>query len=99
MKHNVMTGRSDLLEGETAQAQPSVGDRGKDMASRQGKILPSDVWDRVKMRLKTSVGEDVYTSWFARLELEEIARRSRPSFGAYAFSVFLDPVQLCRAHP
>ncbi|OAM78390.1 chromosomal replication initiator protein DnaA [Devosia elaeis] len=31
-----------------------------------------DLWARVRARLKTSVGEDVFTSWFARLELEEL---------------------------
>jgi chromosomal replication initiator protein len=31
-----------------------------------------DLWVRVRARLKASVGEDVFTSWFARLELEEI---------------------------
>ncbi|HTM76208.1 MAG TPA: chromosomal replication initiator protein DnaA, partial [Devosia sp.] len=31
-----------------------------------------DLWNRVRARLKASVGEDVFTSWFARLELEEI---------------------------
>lgn len=31
-----------------------------------------DLWNRVRARLKTSVGEDVFASWFARLELEEL---------------------------
>jgi len=31
-----------------------------------------DLWARVRARLKAAVGEDVFTSWFARLELEEI---------------------------
>ena len=31
-----------------------------------------DLWTRVRARLKASVGEDVFTSWFARLELEEL---------------------------
>src|ERR1700712_5018464 len=29
-----------------------------------------DRWSRVKSRLRTSVGEDVYSSWFARMDLE-----------------------------
>lgn len=29
-------------------------------------------WNRVKGRLRTNVGEDVYTSWFARMDLEHI---------------------------
>jgi len=31
-----------------------------------------ELWNRVRARLKAGVGEDVFTSWFARLELEEI---------------------------
>lgn len=31
-----------------------------------------ELWLRVRARLKATVGEDVFTSWFARLELEEI---------------------------
>ncbi len=30
-----------------------------------------ELWNRVRARLKTLVGEDVFASWFARLELEE----------------------------
>ena len=40
-----------------------------------------DPWLRVKTRLRTIVGEDVYSSWFARLEIEslsgEIIRRAQ----------------------
>ena len=31
-----------------------------------------ELWKRVRARLKTAVGEDVFASWFARLELEEL---------------------------
>jgi chromosomal replication initiator protein len=31
-----------------------------------------ELWTRVRALLKAAVGEDVFTSWFARLELEEI---------------------------
>ncbi|UYN99005.1 MAG: chromosomal replication initiator protein DnaA [Devosia sp.] len=31
-----------------------------------------ELWTRVRARLKAAMGEDVFTSWFARLELEEI---------------------------
>jgi chromosomal replication initiator protein len=31
----------------------------------------ADQWSRVKQRLRTELGEDVFTSWFARLEFEE----------------------------
>lgn len=29
-----------------------------------------DVWDRIKARLRVELGEDVFTSWFARVEFE-----------------------------
>ncbi len=32
----------------------------------------SKLWTRVRTILRSSVGEDVFTSWFARIELEEI---------------------------
>jgi chromosomal replication initiator protein len=28
-------------------------------------------WDRVRRRLRTEIGEDIYTSWFTRMELED----------------------------
>ena len=34
--------------------------------------LPA-VWERVRKRLRTELGEDVFSSWFARLELETVA--------------------------
>jgi chromosomal replication initiator protein len=35
-----------------------------------------DRWSRVKGRLRSSVGEDVYTSWFARMDLEGVQQES-----------------------
>ena len=35
-------------------------------------VASSEVFARIRARLKAAVGEDVYNSWFARLELEEI---------------------------
>ena len=31
-----------------------------------------DLWNRVRERLKTNVGDDIFNSWFARMELEPI---------------------------
>ena len=31
-----------------------------------------DLWNRVRERLKTNVGDDIFNSWFARMELEAI---------------------------
>src|SRR5436305_11644138 len=38
--------------------------------------IEQDRWSRVKGRLRTSVGEDVYTSWFARMDLEAVQQES-----------------------
>src|SRR5215203_6795403 len=35
-----------------------------------------DRWSPVKGRLRTTVGEDVYTSWFARMDLEAVQDES-----------------------
>ena len=35
-----------------------------------------DRWTRVKGRLRSSVGEDVYSSWFARMDLERVQQES-----------------------
>ena len=31
-------------------------------------------WTRVRDRLRAEIGEDIYSSWFARMELDEIGR-------------------------
>ena len=53
-----------------------VGDNEGEALTIMGKdgkpVDPRDVFLRVQARLKTVVGEDVYSSWFARLELEEV---------------------------
>ncbi|CAM5774058.1 chromosomal replication initiator protein DnaA [Labrys miyagiensis] len=36
-------------------------------------IAPAAAWDRVKRRLRAEYGEDVFSSWFARLELDAVA--------------------------
>ena len=52
------------------------GERDKEGATIMGKdgkpTEPRDAFARVRARLKAAVGEDVFNSWFARLELEEI---------------------------
>ena len=54
-------------------------------------------WSRVKERLRAEVGEDVYSSWFARMELEAHRARDGAALGAHAFPEKLDPVALCGA--
>jgi chromosomal replication initiator protein len=31
------------------------------------------IWDRVRRRLRAELGEDVFSSWFARVELEGLS--------------------------
>src|ERR1700745_538169 len=38
--------------------------------------MEQDRWSRVKDQLRSSVGEDDYTSWFARMDLESVAPES-----------------------
>jgi chromosomal replication initiator protein len=38
--------------------------------------MEQDRWSRVKGRLRSSVGEDVYSSWFARMDLESVQNES-----------------------
>src|SRR5260370_6656274 len=38
--------------------------------------MEQDRWSRVKGRLRTRVGEDVYTSWFASMDLESVEEES-----------------------
>jgi len=42
------------------------------MGGRGGKMSDAELWSRVRTMLRASVGEDIFNSWFARLELEEI---------------------------
>jgi chromosomal replication initiator protein len=48
-----------------------------------GEAGPGETWARVKRRLRAELGEDVFASWFGRLELEEVgdgcARLSVPT--------------------
>ena len=53
-------------------------------------------WSKVKERLRAEVGEDVYSSWFARMDLEADRRRNRAPVGADALPQELDPVALHR---
>ncbi|MBS0528648.1 MAG: chromosomal replication initiator protein DnaA [Proteobacteria bacterium] len=38
--------------------------------------MEQDRWSRVKGRLRSTVGEDVYSSWFARMDLESLQEES-----------------------
>ena len=59
----------DVGEGANG-AGLSVSDGTAPGDRRQGQV---DTWARVKRRLRAELGEDVYTSWFARLEIDAVA--------------------------
>ncbi len=59
--------------------------------------VPDECWSRVKKRLHAELGEAIYTSWFARMELESLDPRNRPHLGAHPLPEELDPVPLQRA--
>ncbi len=58
--------------------------------------MEQDRWSRVKGRLRTSVGEDVYTSWFARMDLEGVQDESVQLSVPTRFPQELDPGALRR---
>ena len=40
-----------------------------------------DSWQRVKNRLRAELGEDVFSSWFARMEIEAVDNGAGRSIG------------------
>src|SRR5690349_16630363 len=73
MARNAAAGRA-WDDGESHSNADVGGDNGAvTIMGKDGKpVISSEVFARVRARLKAAVGEDVYSSWFARLELEEI---------------------------
>ena len=60
------------MYGEGQRGRTGVGARSAEVpeAGQQG---DAEVWNRVKRRLRAELGEDVFTSWFARLELDAVS--------------------------
>ena len=61
-------GGDNLNDEVTGASSEAVAIMGKDGQPAE----PRELFIRVRARLKAAVGEDVYNSWFARLELEEM---------------------------
>ena len=70
MMRQAIAGRDDWSVAASPSSS-SVKTSGNPVMS-DSSSLQRDLWMRVRARLKASVGEDVFTSWFARLELEEL---------------------------
>ena len=70
-----MKGIQMLASGAAAaNAGQIAGDAQKHVNGGIAKVRvdPQILWSRVRKRLWSNVGEDVYNSWFTRIELEEI---------------------------
>lgn len=72
MKNNIAAENLDVLDGNGAGQTIKTPNRGSGMSGKGGEPTIEELWPRVRAILKTTVGDDVFTSWFARLELEEI---------------------------
>jgi len=73
MKRQATAGMDDWAEPR--QAATPMTSKGETSAMNSSNLPSEDqreLWARVRARLKAAVGEDVFTSWFARLELEEV---------------------------
>ena len=51
----------------------STNDEVRAGATKATDARASDIWDRVCRRLRAELGEEVFTSWFGRLELDGVA--------------------------
>src|SRR5690606_3761279 len=73
MTRQATAGRSDWTEATPDPTNLSQKDSTAAMsASDSSASAQRELWTRVRARLKATMGEDVFASWFARLELEEI---------------------------
>jgi len=59
-----------MVRGEGRQERAVPIEAHHDTGADQQRI--GEVWSRVKRRLRAELGEDVFTSWFARLEIDRI---------------------------
>ncbi len=61
--------RSEDHRTFAAPSEKGIGEKGIEASGEQS---TSDVWARVKRRLRAELGEDIFASWFGRLELETV---------------------------
>ena len=64
-----------LLNADPDVAPPQVLDTSAPPADK-------DAWPRILIRLRAEVGEDVFTSWFARIELDGVNAEDRRAVSA-----------------
>src|SRR4051794_14645052 len=75
-----MSGVGNSLEvGPCAEARRATSPNATSLDSKSKHVMANseqDRWSRVKGRLRSSVGEDIYSSWFARMDLEDVQDES-----------------------
>jgi chromosomal replication initiator protein len=73
MARHAAAGRADWNDEHGEKKGKGGDDAAVTMMGKDGKPVPSgELFARIRARLKAAVGEDVYGSWFARMELEEL---------------------------
>ena len=61
-----------MFRSEDHRAYAAASESGVAGAADQG---AADTWARVKRRLRAELGEDIFSSWFGRLELDSVVDR------------------------
>ena len=73
MARSAAAGRADWASDDKREQENGGGKGAGTIMGRDGKPAePRELFARVRARLRVAVGEDVFNSWFARLELEEV---------------------------
>ena len=87
-----------MFRSEDHRAYAAASESGVAGAADQG---AAETWARVKRRLRAELGEDIFSSWFGRLELETVVDRLRLSHGPDPLPQELDrgPLHGSRARP
>ncbi len=67
-----MNSSERLTLSAAAQTAKSLAAADLSATFAEAAITPAAAWDRVKRRLRAEYGEDVFSSWFARLELDAV---------------------------
>ena len=65
-------GGDDWVQSDVSSILPTTKGENPVKPSTDTSEGQRELWNRVRARLKAGVGEDVFASWFARLELEEL---------------------------
>ncbi|WP_084705117.1 chromosomal replication initiator protein DnaA [Beijerinckia mobilis] len=63
-----------MQNGEAKASETRIGETGFEVTGSHGThgVNKDEAWERICRRLRAELGEDVFTSWFGRLELDQI---------------------------